>query len=80
MYPFTLTRVIFVAGGREVVHLAGDDNDGLNDNITSGNFFTISGVSFNKAVVKISDFFSVADTSKAKKNNSKDSKLTYVNL
>ena len=80
LIPLTLTRVIFALGGGEVVHLAGDDNDGLKDNITSGNFFTVSGVRFNKALVKIDDFLHVASTSKAKKNNGKDRKLTYVNL
>lgn len=60
-------------GEGEVVHLAGDDGDGLN--ITSGNFFTICGKRFNKAKVVRDDFFKVADKSKARKNNGKDRKL-----
>lgn len=63
-------------GCGQVVHLAGNEDDGLKNNITSGNFFTVSGVRFNKALVKIDDFFQVADRSKAKKNNGKDRKLS----
>ena len=67
--------LLFIPGDGEVVHLAGNDNDGLRDNITSGNFFTICGVRFNKALVKIDDFLRVAHTSKAMKNNNKDRRL-----
>ena len=83
-YKFCLTGPIayfflsFRLGNGQVVHLAGEgDDDGLKNNITSGNFFTISGVRFNKALVKVDEFFNVAHTSKAKKNNNKDRKLRY---
>ena len=68
--------LLCLTGEGEVVHLAGDEGDGLKDNITSGNFFTICGARFNKAKVVVDEFLRVADTSKAKKNNGKDRKLT----
>lgn len=62
-------------GDGKVIHLAGDENDGLNATYNSGSAFTICGKSFNKAFVRIDDFWNVVLDSKAKKNNSKDKKM-----
>lgn len=62
-------------GKEEVVHLSGEDDDGINGRFDSGHFLTISGHRFNKALVKIDKFWDVAEGSKAFKNNSKDKKL-----
>jgi len=65
-------------GDGKIVHLSGDDDDGLSANVggklgsVSGSVFTISGVSFEKANVKCDDFWDIARTSKANVNNSKD--------
>ncbi|CAC5380346.1 PLA2G16 [Mytilus coruscus] len=61
-------------GNEEIIHLAGDENDGINGNFDSGHLFTICGRHFNKANVKIDNFWDVVGTSKAKKNNDKDKK------
>lgn len=67
-----------IAGNEEIIHLAGDENDGINGNFDSGHLFTICGRRFNKANVKIDNFWDVVGTSKAKKNNDKDKKCKYV--
>jgi len=65
-------------GDGKIIHLSGDDDDGLSANIggklgsVSGSVFTISGVNFQKAKVKCDDFWDVARQSKANVNNSKD--------
>ncbi|KAL3870952.1 hypothetical protein ACJMK2_038977 [Sinanodonta woodiana] len=46
-------------GDEKVVHLTGDDNDGINGNFDSGNLFTICGRRFNKAYVKVDNFWDV---------------------
>lgn len=61
-------------GDEEIVHLAGDDNDGINANVNSGHVFTICGKGFNKACVKVDNFWDVAGSSRVKKNNNKDKK------
>jgi len=66
--------MINISGGGEVIHLAGDENDGLNANLNSGNLFTICGKRFNKAFVRVEDFWAVAGESKAVKNNKRDKK------
>jgi len=65
-------------GDGKIIHLSGDDDDGLSASANShfgsisGSAFTISGVSFQKAKVKCDDFWDVARQSKASINNSKD--------
>uniref|UniRef100_A0A8W8L4Z0 LRAT domain-containing protein n=1 Tax=Magallana gigas TaxID=29159 RepID=A0A8W8L4Z0_MAGGI len=66
--------VIRRARNEEVVHLAGDENDGLNGNISPSHAFTISGKSFNKAVVKRENVWQVVLDSRVEINNSKDQK------
>lgn len=61
-------------GNEEVIHLAGDENDGLNGNINPSHAFTICGKSFNKAVVKRENVWKVVLDSKVEINNSKDRK------
>ncbi|KAH3868345.1 hypothetical protein DPMN_031488 [Dreissena polymorpha] len=59
--------------GRDaVIHLAADENDSVNAHMNSGCFFTICGNRFNKAFVRVDDFWDVAMDSKAYKNNSLD--------
>ncbi|WAR04919.1 PLAT3-like protein, partial [Mya arenaria] len=64
-------------GKGRVIHLAGDENYGLNANLNSGNIFTICGRRFNKAFVRDDDFWDVILDSKAYKNNKRDQKMTY---
>ncbi|XP_052805704.1 phospholipase A and acyltransferase 3-like [Mya arenaria] len=63
-------------GKGRIIHLAGDENDGLNANLNSGNIFTICGRRFNKAFVREDDFWEVTGDSKAYKNNKRDQKMT----
>lgn len=63
-------------GNEEIVHLSGDENDGINGQVGLTHFFTISGVRFNKAKVVKENFWKVTADSKAKKNNGKDRKCT----
>ncbi|KAK3088763.1 hypothetical protein FSP39_023490 [Pinctada imbricata] len=63
-------------GNEEIVHLTGDENDGINGNVNSGHLFTICGKNFNKAYVKKDKFWDVVLDSKAYKNNDKDKKLS----
>ncbi|XP_045209807.1 phospholipase A and acyltransferase 3-like [Mercenaria mercenaria] len=64
------------AGEGKVIHLAGDENDGLNANVNSGSLFTICGTRFRKAFVKVDDFWNVVCDSKVYKNNDKDKKMS----
>ncbi|KAK3602553.1 hypothetical protein CHS0354_003805 [Potamilus streckersoni] len=59
-------------GDEQVVHLTGDDNDGINGNFDSGHLFTICGKKFKKAFVKVDDFWNVVLGSKVKVNRNKD--------
>jgi len=65
-------------GDGKIVHLSGDDDDGLGASLNnqfgsiSGSVFTVSGVNFNKAKVKCDEFWDVARKSRADVNNSKD--------
>jgi len=65
-------------GDGKIIHLSGDEDDGLSANIggkigsVSGSVFTISGVNFQTAKVKCDDFWDIARKSKADVNNSKD--------
>lgn len=61
-------------GNEEVVHLAGDENDGLNGNIKPSHAFTICGKSFNKAVVKRENVWQMVLDSRVEINNNKDHK------
>ncbi|BFZ20460.1 hypothetical protein BsWGS_23499 [Bradybaena similaris] len=61
-------------GDRQVAHLAGEDNDGIDGCKRPELMFTICGINFNKAKVCIDDFWKVAASSKARKNNTKDEK------
>uniref|UniRef100_A0A8W8LA55 LRAT domain-containing protein n=1 Tax=Magallana gigas TaxID=29159 RepID=A0A8W8LA55_MAGGI len=61
-------------GNEEVIHLAGDENDGLNGNINPSHAFTICGKSFNKALVKRENVWKVVLDSKVEINNNKDRK------
>ena len=65
-----------LSGDEQIVHLAGDDNDGINGQFDSGHLFTISGQRFRKALVKVDNFWDVVDGCKAMKNNAKDRKHT----
>jgi hypothetical protein len=58
-----------------VVHLSGDEDDGINGQFDSGHFLTICGQQFNKALVKKDKFWDVVLESKARKNNAKDKKF-----
>lgn len=66
---------VYIGEGK-VIHLAGDENDGLNANVNSGSLFTICGRRFHKAFVKLDDFWDVVCDSKAYKNNNKDKKMS----
>ncbi|XP_061164499.1 phospholipase A and acyltransferase 2-like [Saccostrea echinata] len=61
-------------GNKEVVHLAGIDDDGVNGNSNPSHVLSICGKKFNKAVVKRESFWKVVQDSKAKINNDKDRK------
>jgi hypothetical protein len=63
------------SGDEKVIHLAGEENDGLNANINSASLFTICGRQFNKAFVRVDDFWKVVNDCKVYKNNSKDRKM-----
>ncbi|KAK7504445.1 hypothetical protein BaRGS_00004311 [Batillaria attramentaria] len=70
-------------GNEEVVHLAGDEDDGIDGQFDSTHLFTISGQRFTKALVKVENFWNVVAGSFAKKNNEKDKKykpLTKVEI
>ncbi|KAH3868354.1 phospholipase A and acyltransferase 2-like [Dreissena polymorpha] len=54
-------------GSSDVIHLAGIGNEGVNAN--SSSVFTICGQRFNKAVVRVDDFWKVAGDSKAYKKS-----------
>ncbi|CAC5424350.1 PLA2G16 [Mytilus coruscus] len=58
------------AGFEQVIHLTGDGTEGIVSN--AGHSFSIAGVSFDKCVVKIENFWKVAANGIAKKNNKKD--------
>ncbi|KAL3870918.1 hypothetical protein ACJMK2_038946 [Sinanodonta woodiana] len=62
-------------GDEKVVHLTGDDNDGINGNFDSGNLFTICGRRFNKAYVKVDNFWDVVLGCQARINKSKDKNM-----
>ncbi|XP_033725571.1 phospholipase A and acyltransferase 2-like [Pecten maximus] len=59
-------------GNQHIVHLTGVDGAGSMDALTSGSLFSVCGVTFDKAWVKIEDFFKVAKGCQAKRNNGKD--------
>lgn len=65
-----------VAGDGEVVHLAGEEDDGISGKVDTVHLFTICGRSFRKACIKVDRFLEVAGHSKAIRNNSKDKKFT----
>lgn len=65
-------------GEGELVHLAGDNSDGINGNVNSTHLFTICGRRFSKAFVCLDSFWNVVGDSKAFRNNSKDKKYRYV--
>lgn len=67
-----------VSGDGKVIHLAGEENDGLKDNLNSGSLFTICGKRFNKAQVREDYFWNVVGDSKVYKNNSLDDSYTYL--
>ncbi|XP_060589670.1 phospholipase A and acyltransferase 3-like [Ruditapes philippinarum] len=64
------------AGEEMVIHLTGDDNSGSSAFSTPGSVFTICGKTFDKARVKLEEFWEVVDGCKCVKNNSKDKKLS----
>ncbi|OWF39575.1 HRAS-like suppressor 3 [Mizuhopecten yessoensis] len=59
-------------GDDKIVHLSGADDADSSDAFTSGSLFSIGGMCFNKAFVRIDDFRQVAMGCKAKINNKKD--------
>uniref|UniRef100_A0A2C9M2R2 LRAT domain-containing protein n=1 Tax=Biomphalaria glabrata TaxID=6526 RepID=A0A2C9M2R2_BIOGL len=65
-------------GDRKIVHLAGEDNDGINGNIQAKHVFTISGKTFNKARVVVDDFWDVVGEDKAFINNDRDKKWSAL--
>ncbi|XP_046566049.1 phospholipase A and acyltransferase 3-like [Haliotis rubra] len=60
-------------GNSEVIHLSGEDDDGLGE-VDRTHIFTISGVTFDKAIVRRDNFWDVAGDDMVYKNNSNDSK------
>ncbi|CAG5115504.1 unnamed protein product [Candidula unifasciata] len=69
---------VYIGNGR-VVHLAGEDNDGVDACVKPEHMFTVCGAKFGKAKVCIDDFWKVAAGSKARKNNTKDDKWRPLN-
>ncbi|CAL1536747.1 unnamed protein product [Lymnaea stagnalis] len=59
-------------GNGKIIHLAGEDNDGINGKVKPEHLFTICGRTFDKARVSIDDFWDVVGQDKAYLNNSKD--------
>nr|KAG5696928.1 hypothetical protein BaRGS_015892 [Batillaria attramentaria] len=62
---------VYVGDGY-VVHLAGDENDGINAQMNPAVIGSLSGKRNNKATVRKDDFWDVVGDSRAEKNNSKD--------
>ncbi|XP_041370005.1 phospholipase A and acyltransferase 3-like [Gigantopelta aegis] len=60
-------------GDEEVIHLAGEDGDGLDVNVQHS--FTIGGKMFNKANVRVDNLWNVVAGSHAYRNNSNDHKM-----
>lgn len=69
-----LAVVLLFPGNEDVIHLAGDDNDGINAEMHSAHLTSFSGQCFEKAVIRQDNFFDVAGLSKAKRNNDRDGK------
>ncbi|PVD22332.1 hypothetical protein C0Q70_18142 [Pomacea canaliculata] len=66
----------FKRGDGDVVHLAGEEDDGIDGKADSTHLFTICGRQFNKAVVRVDKFLEVAGNSKAVRNNKKDKRFS----
>ncbi|KAH9500280.1 Phospholipase A and acyltransferase 3 [Bulinus truncatus] len=64
---------VYIGDGR-IVHLAGEENDGINGDIQVKHVFTISGKRFNKARVAADNFWDVVGNDKAFINNDGDKK------
>ncbi|KAH9496472.1 Phospholipase A and acyltransferase 2 [Bulinus truncatus] len=62
---------IYIGFGK-IAHLAGEDDDGIDANMDSIHLFSIGGTSFNKAQIRIDDFWTVVGGDKAYINNSRD--------
>lgn len=66
-----------MTGDGKVVHLAGENDDGINAQVKPEHLFTICGKTFNKARVTIDDFWDIVLEDKACINNSRDKKCWY---
>jgi len=64
---------VFV-GDEQIVHLAGEDNDGIDANIEARHVLTVSGHRLDKACVCKTQFWSVVGNDKALIQNDKDHK------
>jgi len=62
------------AGGEDVIHLAGEDNDGLDADWEARHVFVVCGQRFDKARVVVESFWPVAHGDISFKNNSRDRK------
>ncbi|KAK0065884.1 HRAS-like suppressor 2 [Biomphalaria pfeifferi] len=67
------------AGFGQIIHLAGEDDDGIGAKFNSTNLFSIGGKLFTKAEVRIDDFWKVVGTDTAEKDNSLDTKWRAFN-
>ncbi|PVD22523.1 hypothetical protein C0Q70_18337 [Pomacea canaliculata] len=59
-------------GNQQVIHLAGDDNDGLDAQVNFTHLTSFSGECYSKATVRVDNFLDVAGRDKAKRNNCLD--------
>ncbi|KAH9508781.1 Phospholipase A and acyltransferase 3 [Bulinus truncatus] len=62
---------IYIGNGK-IIHLAGEENDGINGDVRPKHVFTICGQSFDKAKVCIEDFWEVVGDDTAEINNCDD--------
>lgn len=65
-------------GNEDAIHMTGNDNDRVSQQVNPTHLTSFSGHIFNKATIRIDNFFSIAGTSKAKRNNSLDRKKQWV--
>ncbi|XP_059140083.1 phospholipase A and acyltransferase 3-like [Physella acuta] len=67
-------------GEGKVVHLAGENDDGINAQVKPEHLFTICGKTFNKARVTVDDFWDIVLEDKACINNSRDKKCSPLEV
>ncbi|XP_005088861.1 phospholipase A and acyltransferase 2 [Aplysia californica] len=61
-------------GNEDIIHLAGEDNDGINANVQAQHVLTVSGHRFDKAKVCRANFWTIVGADPAYKNNTRDNK------